>query len=296
MSSKAATSAGRRRAAARTSPPRGRPPARSGGGRRPPSRSRRRPERSRRRPGRLRRLLRPGFLLAILALLGVLAAGYFLWFRDLGIFAVERVDVRGADGPEAAEIVRALEQAGQGMSTLHVDHDALAAAVAPYPTVAAVSASADFPSGLVVEVRERRPVLLAKDRGGGLVPLADDGTVLPGVQPQGKLPTARVDELPRRGRARGEALAMALVLGAAPEPLAKLVEEVSFDAERGVEVVLEGGLPVRFGGANRATEKWQAAAAVLAEPSVTQLSYLDVRVPERPALGGATEAQAETLE
>ena len=240
--------------------------------------------------------MRPLPLLSILALAGVLAAGYLLWFRDLGLFAVERVEVRGAEGPEAEEVVLALRRAGRGMSTLHVDQDALRAAVAPYPTVAGISASTDFPHGLVVEVRERRPVMLARTRAGEVVPLAEDGTVLAGVRPEGNLPTARVDEVPGRGRARGEALAMALVLGAAPEPLAKLVEDVSYDAERGVEVVLEGGLPVRFGTAGRAAEKWQAAAAVLAEPSVTQLSYLDVRVPERPALGGATAEQAETLD
>ena len=37
-------------------------------------------------------------------------------------------------------------------------------------------------------------------------------------------------------------------------------------------------------------EKWAAAAAVLADPKLDSLTSLDVRVPERPAAGGAAGA------
>ncbi len=57
-----------------------------------------------------------------------------------------------------------------------------------------------------------------------------------------------------------------------------------------MEVTLRGGIPVRFGNGSRATEKWAAAAAVLADPKLDSLTYLDVRVPERPAAGGAAKA------
>jgi cell division protein FtsQ len=79
-------------------------------------------------------------------------------------------------------------------------------------------------------------------------------------------------------------------VGAAPAPLQPLIEEVGHSEDFGVELVLRGGIPVRFGSGARATEKWAAAAAVLADPKLEGLSYVDVRVPERAAAGNALSA------
>ena len=57
-------------------------------------------------------------------------------------------------------------------------------------------------------------------------------------------------------------------------------------------MTLRGGIPVRFGSGSEAAEKWAAAAAVLADPKLDALTYVDVRVPERPAAGGAAPAPA----
>jgi hypothetical protein len=54
-------------------------------------------------------------------------------------------------------------------------------------------------------------------------------------------------------------------------------------------VTLRGGIPVYFGTSAEASEKWAAAAAVLADPKLDSLTYLDVRVPRRPAAGGAAQ-------
>jgi hypothetical protein len=59
-------------------------------------------------------------------------------------------------------------------------------------------------------------------------------------------------------------------------------------------VTLRGDVPVYFGGGDDATDKWAAAAAVLADPSVDSFTYLDVRVADRPALGGAAPAVTES--
>ena len=53
-------------------------------------------------------------------------------------------------------------------------------------------------------------------------------------------------------------------------------------------MTLRGGIPVRFGNGREATQKWAAAAAVLADPKLDGLTYVDVRVPERAAAGGAS--------
>ena len=94
--------------------------------------------------------------------------------------------------------------------------------------------------------------------------------------------------LPPGGALEGDPLKQALIVGATPEPLRPLVEEVDYGDEYGVEVTLRGGIPVRFGTGARAAEKWAAAAAVLADPKLTSLTYLDVRVPERPSVADPT--------
>jgi cell division protein FtsQ len=86
-------------------------------------------------------------------------------------------------------------------------------------------------------------------------------------------------------------LEQALIAGAAPEALRGLIETIDHSDDTGVSVELRGGIPVRFGSGERAAEKWAAAAAVLADPKLDALTYLDVRVPERPAAGGAATAE-----
>ena len=49
---------------------------------------------------------------------------------------------------------------------------------------------------------------------------------------------------------------------------------------------LTGGIDLRFGTESQARAKWAAAAAVLADPEVTSLGYVDLQVPSRPAIGG----------
>ncbi len=217
-----------------------------------------------------------------------LAVAYFGWFRDSGLVAVERVRVEGVSGGDREQIVAALTDAAEGMTTLHVQEDQLEAAVASFPTVDSIAADADFPHGLEIEVDERRPALVA-EADGGEVPVAADGIVLPGIPvgDESQLPRVEVDQIPPSGRLEGEALEQALILGAAPEPLAPLVEGASEDEQYGVVVELRGGIPVRFGTSDGARAKWAAAAAVLADPNLTALSYLDVRAPGRPAVGGA---------
>ena len=216
-----------------------------------------------------------------------LAAVYFFWFRDSSFVAVEKVTVEGISGPEAAQVTDALERAGKEMTTLNVDEGELADAVSRYPTVVAVQTDSDFPHGLTVEVTGRPPVLMAS-AGGTAVPVAADGTVLRGVDASAAgLPAIQVESVPVKGALEGEPLALAEVAGAAPEPLRPLIEGLAVESGDGIEVTLKGGIPVKFGDPDAAEEKWAAVSAILADPQVETLTYLDVRVPERPSIGGA---------
>jgi cell division protein FtsQ len=221
------------------------------------------------------------------AVLLALGAGYLFWLRDSSLVAVDDVDVVGVTAGEREQIVAELTAVAEQMTTLNVDRDRIERVAAGYPTIRSVSIDPNFPHGMRIEVAERPPTMLV--RGGGReVPVAADGTLLVGVPaPEDGLPALEVDEVPPAGRLGGEPLEQALVAGAAPDPLRPLIERIDHTEEDGVEITLRGGIPVRFGSASDAEQKWAAAAAVLADPKLDAVTYVDVRVPERPAAGGA---------
>jgi cell division septal protein FtsQ len=219
-----------------------------------------------------------------------LAAGYFLWLRDSSLVAVTSVKVEGLEHSDRRPIVRALTRAAETMTTLNVDVERLEAVAARFPTIESVSADASLPRSLTIEVVERPPALLAIVAGRD-VPIAADGTVLRGAEVDEGLPRIEVPSLPESGGLRGEALGRALVAAAAPEPLAPLIRRVKRSPESGVEVRMRGGIMLRFGTAASAGTKWSAAAAVLADPRLESVAYVDVRVPRRPAVGGTGQVE-----
>lgn len=284
MSTPAATAAGKRRASARS--PRAKP-SRSRSTRRPAAKPSRRRATPRTR-GSIRLPLTSWrarlILVAILA--GALAITYFVWFRHSSFVAVEDIKVAGVSSADRDRVTAALTDAADGMTTLDVDATRLASAVSGFPTVASVSADPSFPHGLTIHVTERKPVLLADD-GQRDVAVAAGGSLLPGVDADGlSLPTLDVEDLPESGRLAGEALEEARVIGAAPAPLRPLIEGATTTDDYGIVVTVQGGIDLRFGAASKSGAKWAAAAAVLADPKVTTLEYVDVQVPSRPAIGG----------
>jgi hypothetical protein len=101
-----------------------------------------------------------------------------------------------------------------------------------------------------------------------------------------KLPSLPLAAPPKGGRLAGPVLQQARVLGAAPATLRPYIEG-SYYGESGIDVKLRSGVELRFGDASQAATKWKAAAAVLADPSVTALDYVDLHAPGRPAVGGS---------
>ncbi|HWT90654.1 MAG TPA: hypothetical protein VN179_06020 [Solirubrobacterales bacterium] len=100
------------------------------------------------------------------------------------------------------------------------------------------------------------------------------------------LPRLPLDEPPKGGRVKGPALEQVRVLAATPEALRPYVAG-SFFGEDGVGVELTTGIELRFGDATKARRKWRAAAAVLADPAITALDYVDLQAPSRPGYGGS---------
>ena len=228
-----------------------------------------------------------GRLILVAIVAGALAITYFAWFRHSSFVAVEHVKVEGVSTPDRDRITAALTDSAEGMTTLDVDTNRLASAVSGFPNVASVTADPSFPHGLTVHVTERAPVLVVSAGHHRRTPVAADGSLLPGVEVDGStLPVLRVDDAPASGRLQGEALDEARAMGTAPPSLRPLVEGAATSRDYGIVVTLHPGIDLRFGPASRSEAKWAAAAAVLADPKVTSLEYVDVRVPSRPAIGG----------
>lgn len=100
------------------------------------------------------------------------------------------------------------------------------------------------------------------------------------------LPPLPLNAPPQGGRVRGPALQQVRILAAVPDALRPYVVSSSF-GESGVEVDLTTGIELRFGDATKARRKWRAAAAVLANPEITALDYVNVSAPSRPSYGGS---------
>lgn len=224
-------------------------------------------------------------LVAIALLLLALTAVYRFWLRDSSLFAVDQVEVKGLTANED-EITASLDSAGRGMTTLHIDDDALRDAVAKFPTVASIKADASLPDKLTVTVTERLPVGVVKVHGEP-VAVSDTGLLLPGLSVQGEgLPTLDVGPV-KGGQLDAEGTAQALIVGAAPEDLRKRIDGIAWDeAGGGVVVDLESAPEIRFGDGADAENKWQAAATVLLNDDARSAGYVDVSVPERVATGG----------
>jgi cell division septal protein FtsQ len=140
-----------------------------------------------------------------------------------------------------------------------------------------------------VEANVQVPQLAAAiGEGEEAVGVTGNGAVVRWLPPpeDPPLPRLPLDEIPKGGKVRGTALEQVRVLSAVPDDLRRYVE-ASYFGESGVDVTLTTGIELRFGDATQARQKWRAAAAVLADPSVTALDYVDLHAPSRPAYEGS---------
>lgn len=124
--------------------------------------------------------------------------------------------------------------------------------------------------------------------GDEAVAVADDGTILTWVTlPEDvKLPQLPLGSPPKGPRVQGSVLEQVRVLAATPPGLRPYVA-ASYFGESGVAVELSSGIELIFGRASDVPRKWRSAAAVLADPSITALDYVNLLAPGRPEVGGS---------
>ena len=222
--------------------------------------------------------------LAALALLAPLGLGGWLLLRDSALFAVDQVTIVGLSPGALPAVSDELIAAARTQTTTDFSVGALRAAVAHYTLIDAISVQTHFPHGVRIVVSERSP-LARLDVDHHAYTLAADGTVITGLADAGPLAIVHSTRRPVAGRTGDPNVALALaLLSDAPSPLRLRAAAVS-TAQGTLTVYLHRGPRLIFGSYALPHAKWDAAAAVLADPSSRGATYIDLRVPSRPAAG-----------
>ena len=213
------------------------------------------------------------------------------WFRESPLVKVRHVQITGvSNSPDAAGIKRELKRSALGMTTLRVDSRKLKHAVSAYPIVRSISASGDFPSTVQIAVHEYAPVAALTAPDGSAMPVAFDGTLLPRAA-KTKLPAVGVSAAPADNGFESERVrTLVRVLAAAPALLRPQLERAYLAKESGIQVAMRDGPTLELGTSGRLAAKWASATRVLAAPSSSGASEIDVRLPERPSARGFADA------
>ena len=214
-----------------------------------------------------------------------LAGGAYLLARETSIFAVQRIDVRGAP-PELAARIRSALAPLEGTSLLSFGRSAADRRLSGFPEIASVGYDRDFPHTLHVQVAVEQPVaVLRRATDGWLV--SSTGRVLSALR-SGTYPS-----LPRIWLAAetsvgvgatvetGHALFVAAALRRAHVPMRVLA--VRDDGDGQLVLQVPGGREVQLGDTSNLSLKLAVAAAIL--PKVEDASYVDVSVPSRAVAG-----------
>ena len=226
---------------------------------------------------RLRRTIITGLVLLLLV------AAVLVERSDL--VALEEVRVEGTTrlDPTAVREAAALEL---GTSTLRLRLGAAEERVEQLPLVLRAEARRIDPLTVAISVVEREPFLVARsgtdavliDRRGKVIATGAEADLV-AVQASAPLPAPG-----EHVRDHAWLDAVFRVATELPGPLRTRVARYDVDGEGDVLLHLDGGVRVRFGGANRLEEKARALGAVLEDVAQTPVELIDVRAPSSPVV------------
>ncbi len=233
-------------------------------------------------PGAKKVSVRARRRLVALAALGLLALGGWLGLRDSALFSVDQVSVVGLSRNALPAVSDELLAAAHAQTTTDFSIAALRSALARYTLIDDVRAQTHFPHGVRIEVIERHPIARLVVAGEWFA-LAADGTVVTGLGRLGHLAVLHSISYPWNGHSRDRFVALALrVLADAPARLRHRAVSVTI-ADGALTIHLHRGPRLIFGNDALLHAKWDAAAAVLADPGSRGASYIDLHLPSRPA-------------
>lgn len=222
----------------------------------------------------------------LLATVGALVAvGLAYWAAyATPVFALQRVDVRGAPPTLTREVARATSDL-RGRSLVAIDAEGVEGELHELPAVAGVTVDRAFPHTLVIRIAPEKPVAVIR-RGHSAWLATGAGKVIR------EIPTGTQRELPRLWLGRGTSIRVG---GQVPAGMVSATRALA-DARsaglggrvRGIRttgdeltLVLRHGTEVRLGRAAEVELKLVIARRVLRLVDGTP-AYVDVSIPERP--------------
>jgi len=225
-----------------------------------------------------------GAMVVAIALLGA-------WFLVTGpLLAVDSVAVSGYDRPDRAELEAALAVAAASGTAIRPPAAEIREAAEAFPWVESVRVSRDLPRGVSVRITAAEPVAIVRSPDRPPLLVDDRGRVLERAASASGLPSIRlVKPAPEPGGqlTRGATAAIGFLSATRPE----LAARVRGLGVRGGQLqgTLADGPKLRLGAPDRLVAKGAAFAALLDHLSAdeeAQATYIDLSVPERPAVGG----------
>jgi hypothetical protein len=243
--------------------------------------------------GRTRRLA----IVAAAAGLGSAVVGF--WLATGPLLSVRDVRVSQYDRPDAGRLQAAVAAAADRGGSLLVPPIAdIRAAAVRFPWVDDVTVVRDLPLGVVVQITKAAPVGVAVPAEGAAVLVSERGLVMGPAAGARGLPRFRIPGAPPaygEPVPRAAAPAMRFILLSRPQTAARFR---ALRMEGGSLVgMLPGGVTLRLGPPTRLPAKARSLQAVLdwmaKTPAVAaQATYLDLAIPEHPALGTEELASA----
>jgi cell division protein FtsQ len=242
-------------------------------------------------------------LTLLLGAVGIVAAlvGYKV-LQMSSTFAVTGVEVEGASPSLSRDIEQAVKGDALGRSLLETDAATIEAQVEQLPYVRDAWVDRAFPHTLRVHIEPYRPAAVVT-AGPAAYLIADDARVLAEVgKPPKKLPMIRIPvgtALVIGDRATDANVHAALtVMATADEEFRRRVGKITALIPRAGEITAVVGkhIQLRFGPPDQLDVKMAVAERVMRRiegQERTDISYLDVSAPARPALG-LRDASAST--
>lgn len=226
-----------------------------------------------------------------LAAVGLACGVVGYWLATGPILSVHGVRVSGYDRPDE-DVLRAAvaEGADRGGSLLAPPVGAIRRRAVTFPWVEDVYVARDWPVGLVVQVTPARPIAIGVPARGPRVLINARGQIMGPAKGVGGLPRLRMPgTAPEAGRQIPAAArpALQLIRFSTPETAARF-RQLRIEGGRLVGL-LANGPELRLGTPTELRAKALAIEAVLIDASAEeerQASYLDVSVPDHPAMGG----------
>lgn len=228
----------------------------------------------------------------VLMALGALAFLAVLYWTATGpLVAVHGVSVTGYDRADRGELVAALTAAAGEGTVISPATGRMSAAAREFAWVESISVVRRWPRALSVGVVEATPVAVASFQDQAVIVSADgrvlgvrDGAVGLGWLRMAESPPREGGALPDNAQA-----ALRFIAAAGPEVGAR-VRALQVTPQGLLEGSLKGGPTLLLGRPEQAEAKARALALLLANLSPDEeaaASYIDLSVPENPALGPA---------